>query len=80
MCSMAILVESAIMVVEPEATITFLENEAYDGGALALQDGAMIILKSHSQITFIRNHAQRNGGALHVADPPTRITFDTHGY
>ena len=76
----AILVESAIMVVEPEAMITFLENEAYDGGALALQDGGKLILKSHSQITFIRNHAQRNGGALHVADPATGITFDTRGY
>ena len=72
----AISVANSIIVVESEAKIAFTENEAYDGGAIALQNGAIIILESHSQITFIRNHAQQYGGALyvvHVEEPTLKL-------
>ena len=54
---------------ESEARVEFIENEAYNGGALAFQNGAKIMLKSHSQITFTKNHAQQNGGTLYVEEP-----------
>ena len=60
--------------------MTFKENKAYKGGALALENGATLNFESHSQITFIRNYAQQYGGALYVEEPGHRIIRNNRGY
>ena len=44
----AVLADGSTIIVESNTTIAFMENEAYNGGALALQNDAKIMLKSHS--------------------------------
>jgi len=54
-----------------EGNVQFVENEGYDGGAIALYEQSEMIL-THSMIThnfkaiFTRNHARHYGGAIYV--------------
>ena len=60
---------------ESQVRIKFTENTAYNGGAIALQNGARITVGSHSQITFERNYARQYGGVLYVEEPTLDSIF-----
>ena len=62
----AILADGSI--IDIKGAMEFSDNEASDGGAVALRNGASIVLNANCEILFIRNHAQSYGGALHVTD------------
>ena len=62
----AILADGSI--IDIKGAMVCSDNEASDGGAVALRNGASIVLNANCEILFIRNHAQSYGGALHVTD------------
>ena len=76
----AILVGKSEIVVKYGAIMTFTENKAYNGGALALQNGARLNFESHGQIIFVGNYAQQYGGALYVEEPVHKIVRNNHVY
>lgn len=51
-----------------KGTIHFVENEAINGGAIALFDSSKLNLRPPLNISFILNHALYTGGALYVED------------
>ena len=50
---------------------SFVENEGYDGGAIALTRGSTIYLEANGSIIFVGNHAYHYGGAIHYVDDYT---------
>ena len=46
-----------------------MDNERYDGGALALYTGSEIVLGRYAHLKFCGNHAKHLGGAVYVDNP-----------
>ena len=69
-----ILIVGSVIVVESKAGVEFIDNEAFNGGALAFQNDGRIMLKSHSQITFNKNRARQYGGALYVEESTLKFS------
>ena len=67
--TVAIFADASTLVVQRGAFVSFIENSGHDGGALALNSGAIICIRgSHAKIMFVQNHAQHYGGALYVTN------------
>jgi len=67
----AILVDGSTIVLKIKGVMLFIDNEGYDGGAVALRNEASIILNLNCEIIFTGSLAQSYGGALHVTDAVT---------
>ena len=74
----AISAHDSAIIVSMNARMFFLENEGYNGGALALHSTAKVIPEPYSSITFERNHAQHYGGAMYIEDPKPQVQLPVY--
>ena len=67
--STAISLQSSNVILQGE--VLFLNNHAYNGGALELCTSSLIFIKNNTDtnVTFIGNHAHKAGGAIYAQDP-----------
>jgi len=67
----AILTDGSTIALKIKGVVSFIDSEGYDGGAVALRNGASIKLNFNCKIVFTGNLAHSYGGARHVTDAVT---------
>ena len=67
----AVYARDSQMVVSVGKTLSFVENEGYNGGAMTLTGDCTIYLEANSSVVFVSNHAYHYGGAIYYVDEYT---------
>ena len=71
------------VIVDEDAAIAFVKNQAYNGGAMYITDYSSIIVEGNSAVKFSGNIAQQNGGVVYInyissviLNENSTVTFD----
>lgn len=63
--------DSTLLKIEGE--LTFVDNTAFNGGAISFYGGSRMRIQHTASMYFIRNHASSFGGAIYIGDSAEQI-------